>query len=109
MPETTQIEQIVARVVSQVLETHLPQLRDDMSRRVMEELRPHLEGLPVASSATVETGPAAAEPASAPSAANSATNATSERESRRRRATPCRSAGRAVWPATIRFSGGKSS
>ena len=61
MPETTQIEQIVARVVSQVLETHLPQLRDDMSRRVMEELRPHLEGLPVASSATVETGPAAAE------------------------------------------------
>jgi len=61
MPETTQIEQIVARVVSQVLETHLPQLRDDMSRRVMEELRPHLEGLPVASSAPVEASPAAAE------------------------------------------------
>ena len=42
MPERNAIEQIVERVVSQILESHVPQLRVDLVRRVMEELQPHL-------------------------------------------------------------------
>ncbi len=36
------IEQVVERVVSQVLENHAAQMRDEMVRRVLEEIRPHL-------------------------------------------------------------------
>jgi len=42
MVERNAIEQIVERVVSQILESHVPQLRVDLVRRVMEELQPHL-------------------------------------------------------------------
>ena len=42
MAERNAIEQIVERVVSQILESHVPQLRVDLVRRVMEELQPHL-------------------------------------------------------------------
>ena len=42
MAERNAIEQIVERVVSQILESHVPQLRVDLVRRVLEELQPHL-------------------------------------------------------------------
>ena len=38
MAERNEIEQIVERVVSQVLDSHVPQLREELVRRVMEEL-----------------------------------------------------------------------
>src|ERR1700722_4251459 len=43
MAERTEIEQIVERVVSQVLDNHVPELRNDLVRRVLEEL-PHESG-----------------------------------------------------------------
>jgi hypothetical protein len=44
MAEKSGIEQIVAQVVSGALEAHLPQLREEVVRRVMKEISPHLEG-----------------------------------------------------------------
>jgi hypothetical protein len=38
MPERTEVEQIVEKVVSQVLESHVPELRNELVRRVLEEL-----------------------------------------------------------------------
>jgi hypothetical protein len=38
MPERTEVEQIVERVVSRVLDNHVPELRNDLVRRVLEEL-----------------------------------------------------------------------
>ncbi len=38
MAERTGVEQIVERVVSQVLDSHVPQLREELVRRVLEEL-----------------------------------------------------------------------
>jgi hypothetical protein len=38
------IAQIVEKAVSQVLEGHLPELRKDLVRRVLEEVQPHLGG-----------------------------------------------------------------
>jgi hypothetical protein len=38
MTDRTEIEQIVERVVSQALENHIPRLRDELVRRVLEEL-----------------------------------------------------------------------
>jgi hypothetical protein len=38
MAERTEVEQIVERVVSQVLDNHVPELRNDLVRRVLEEL-----------------------------------------------------------------------
>ncbi len=38
MAERTEVEQIVERVVSQVLDKHVPELRNDLVRRVLEEL-----------------------------------------------------------------------
>jgi hypothetical protein len=38
MAESSGVEQIVERVVSQVLESHVPQLREELVRRVLEEL-----------------------------------------------------------------------
>lgn len=43
MAERTWIEQIVERVVQQVLETHIPRLREDLVQRVMAELQPELQ------------------------------------------------------------------
>jgi len=40
MAERTGVEQIVEKVVSQVLDDHIPELRDKLVRRVLEEL-PH--------------------------------------------------------------------
>jgi len=42
MAERTWMEQVVERVVSQVLETRLPRLREDLVQRVLEELQPQL-------------------------------------------------------------------
>src|ERR1700722_15994392 len=38
MAERNEIEQVVERVVSQVLDSHVPQLREELVRRVIEEL-----------------------------------------------------------------------
>ena len=38
MAERTEVEQIVEKVVSQVLDSHVPQLREELVRRVLEEL-----------------------------------------------------------------------
>jgi hypothetical protein len=38
------IEQIVERVVAEVMENHIPKLRGDITRRVLEELKPQLGG-----------------------------------------------------------------
>jgi hypothetical protein len=38
MPEQAAIEEIVGQVVSQVLESHVPQLKDELVRRVLEKL-----------------------------------------------------------------------
>jgi hypothetical protein len=46
MAERTWIQQMVERVVSQVLESHVTFLRDDLVRRVMQELQPVLESAP---------------------------------------------------------------
>jgi hypothetical protein len=42
MAHKTPIDQIVEKAVSQVLEGHLPQLRKELVRRVLEEVQPHL-------------------------------------------------------------------
>jgi hypothetical protein len=42
MAKKTKIDQIVGNVVAQVLENHLPQLREDLVQRVLEELQPYL-------------------------------------------------------------------
>ena len=44
MAKKTPIDQIVEKVVSGVLEDHLPELRKDLVRRVLEEVQPHLGG-----------------------------------------------------------------
>ena len=38
------IEQIVERVISEVMESHVPKLRADITRRVLEEVKPQLGG-----------------------------------------------------------------
>jgi hypothetical protein len=43
MAERTEVEQIVEKVVSQVLDNHVPELRNELVRRVLEEL-PHTTG-----------------------------------------------------------------
>jgi hypothetical protein len=47
MAESTGVEQIVERVVSQVLDNHVPGLRNELVRRVLEEL-PHTTGVAAA-------------------------------------------------------------
>ena len=42
MAERTWMEQVVERVVSQVLETRLPRLREDLVQRVLQDLQPQL-------------------------------------------------------------------
>src|SRR5271154_6402812 len=44
MAHKTPIDQIVEKAVSQVLEGHLPELRKDLVRRVLEAVQPHLGG-----------------------------------------------------------------
>src|SRR5271170_5769121 len=44
MAHKNSIDQIVEKAVSQVLEEHLPELRKDLVRRVLEEVQPHLGG-----------------------------------------------------------------
>ena len=44
MAKKTPIDQIVEKAVSQVLEGHLPELRKELVRRVLEEVQPHLGG-----------------------------------------------------------------
>src|SRR5277367_4696850 len=42
MAHKSSIDQIVEKAVSQVLEGHLPELRKDLVRRVLEEVQPHI-------------------------------------------------------------------
>jgi len=56
MANKTPIAQIVEKAVSQVLEGHLPELRKDLIRRVLEEVQPHLGG--AAGSGSAGTGAA---------------------------------------------------
>ena len=44
MAQKSSIDQIVEKAVSQVLEGHLPELRNKLVRRVLEEVQPHLGG-----------------------------------------------------------------
>jgi hypothetical protein len=44
MAHKASIEQIVEKVISQVLESHLPDLRQELVRRVLEEVRPQVGG-----------------------------------------------------------------
>ncbi len=46
MPDKNWIQQLVERVVSQALESHIPYLRDDLVRRVIQELQPALASAP---------------------------------------------------------------
>ncbi|HWY56812.1 MAG TPA: hypothetical protein VNZ03_20260 [Terriglobales bacterium] len=54
MAQKTPIDQIIEKAVAQVLEGHLPELRKDLVRRVLEEVQPHLGG----TSGTPENGAA---------------------------------------------------
>ena len=56
MAERTGVEQIVEKVVSQVLDSHVPELRDELVRRVLEEL-PQATGA-AAAGASGESGSA---------------------------------------------------
>jgi len=53
MPEKAWIEQVVEKVVSEVLESYLPQLRTELIRRVVEEVTPQLGAAPDSSSASL--------------------------------------------------------
>ena len=52
MADRTAIDQIVEKAVSEVLEGHLPQLRKDLVRRVLEQVQPHVSGSPGPSGAS---------------------------------------------------------
>jgi hypothetical protein len=43
MPEKARVEQIVARAVAHVLDSHVPRLQDELVQRVLQELQPALE------------------------------------------------------------------
>ena len=45
MAHKSSIDQIIEKAVSQVLEGHLPELRKELVRRVLEEVQPHLGGV----------------------------------------------------------------
>jgi hypothetical protein len=62
MPEKARIEQIVAKTVSQVLDNHIPQLKDELVQRVLQELQPAL--------ANAQSGKSAASGGSGASAAH---------------------------------------
>src|SRR2546427_4175507 len=53
MSDRVAIEQIVGQVVSQVLESHVPQLREELVRRVLEQLPAEVA---VSANVTVENG-----------------------------------------------------
>jgi hypothetical protein len=53
MPEKTWIEQLVEKVVSEVLEARVPPLRSELVRRVLEEVAPHLGAAPESSPASL--------------------------------------------------------
>jgi hypothetical protein len=57
MAEKNSVEQIVEKVVSQALDRHVPDLRDELVRRVLEEL-PHMTGTVTAGVAAEESGSA---------------------------------------------------
>jgi hypothetical protein len=59
MAEKSSLEQIVEKVVSQVLENHVPQLRDDLVRRVLNELPQ--QSAPASESSAAVSGSSAAD------------------------------------------------
>lgn len=61
MPERNEIEQLVTSAVARVLESHIPGLRDDLVRRVLDELQPQLGHVqPPAASGVADLLPALA-------------------------------------------------
>ncbi len=50
MSERNQIEKVIERAVSKVLESHVPRLRDELVQRVLQELQPQLAAASGASS-----------------------------------------------------------
>jgi hypothetical protein len=58
MAHKSPIDQIVEKAVSQVLESHLPELRKDLVRRVLEEVQPHLGSGESARSGSASSGAA---------------------------------------------------
>src|SRR4051794_30619924 len=55
MAERSSVEQVVERVITQVLERHVPQLREEIARSVLAEIAPLLEhpaGSPVSGGAS---------------------------------------------------------
>jgi hypothetical protein len=57
MAQGSSVEQVVERVITQVLERHVPQLREEIARAVLSEIAPLLEqpaGGPVSSQANTE-------------------------------------------------------
>ena len=57
MPENALIEQIVERVVSEVLNGYLPQMRGELTRRVLQEVQPHLGVASESNNSTANNAP----------------------------------------------------
>src|ERR1700679_849786 len=72
MAHKTPIDQIVEKAVSQVLEDHLPELRKELVRRVLEDVQPHLGGA-AGSTGTGSAGSGAADLLNAVSAIHAGT------------------------------------
>jgi hypothetical protein len=53
MSEKTRMEQVVEKVVAEVLEARIPPLRSELVRRVLEEVAPHLGAAPESSPASL--------------------------------------------------------
>ena len=56
MADKTAIDQIIEKAVSEVLEDHLPELRKDLVRRVLEQVQPHVSGSSGASGSSAGLG-----------------------------------------------------
>jgi hypothetical protein len=57
MADKNRLKQIVEAAVTQVLDSHLPRLREELVGRVLEQLEPQLSAAPVAASASGDSAP----------------------------------------------------
>lgn len=55
MSQASDVKQIVEKVVSQVLQSHISQLREDLVRRVLDEVQPQLGSTPASSNGSSAT------------------------------------------------------
>ncbi len=55
MSQTSDVKQIVEKVVSQVLQSHVSQLREELVRRVLDEVQPQLGGVAASSNGSSAT------------------------------------------------------